>query len=628
MRLRRLRLQNFRQHADTEIDFGDGITGIIGANGSGKTTLLEAIAWAIYGTQAVRGDKEGVRNLRAKPRASVKVELDFELGKHTYHVERGLHTAALLRDGQPIANALKEVTDQLEGVLGMRHDEFFNTYFTGQKELAVMAQLGKTERAAFLSRVLGYDRLRIAQERVRETKNALSAELKGLETGLPDRAGLEAERRAAEEKLARARRGTADAERARQSAAQRFAAEEPRWTDWVAKRERTLALDGDRRMAEQAVDAARREFERLDKELAEALAAREQLKKLASELEPIALLKREQAELERLLQEETARRADQAQLEELTRVRGTLAARLTELEGAPAALAETEGEQARAAERVAQAERAAEELRTAWVRDRQDVETKLQAHRDEYRDLKQQRDVIAGLGPAGICPTCKRPLGEEYEEVIAVLDRQLEQIAFNGNFFRQRFDQLAAEPEALLAAERERDAAAAVARAVSERAGTLRAQVQEAERARVERADGERRAAELERQIAARPAGYDAARHDLVRARLTRLDPIALEAAALETRASRAEPLVTEAEIAERSLSQREAQAKALAAAVADQGFSEEEFKAAKDRHDKASLDLRAAELAVAETRGDLTAAEGTVREVERREEERAGQIG
>ena len=65
MKLHRLRLVNFRQHADTEIAFGDGITGIIGPNGSGKTSLLEAIAWAIYGNAAARGDKDSIRNLRA-----------------------------------------------------------------------------------------------------------------------------------------------------------------------------------------------------------------------------------------------------------------------------------------------------------------------------------------------------------------------------------------------------------------------------------------------------------------------------------------------------------------------------------------------------------------------------------
>ena len=86
MELRRLRLVNFRQHADTEIEFGKGITGIVGPNGAGKTTLLEAISWAIYGSQAARGDKDSVRNLRAKARSSVKVELELALGRHELRI--------------------------------------------------------------------------------------------------------------------------------------------------------------------------------------------------------------------------------------------------------------------------------------------------------------------------------------------------------------------------------------------------------------------------------------------------------------------------------------------------------------------------------------------------------------
>src|SRR5438128_1007145 len=192
MQLLRLRLVNFRQHADTELEFGPGITGIIGPNGSGKTSILEAIAWALYGVQAVRGDKDSIRRLGAKGRAGVEVDLEFRLGAHEYRVKRGLSTAVLHQDGQVIANSLKAVTDKLERTLGMTHDEFFNTYFTGQKELAVMAALGKTERAAFLSRVLGYERLREAQERVREVRNGVAAEVRGLEAGLPDGAALAA----------------------------------------------------------------------------------------------------------------------------------------------------------------------------------------------------------------------------------------------------------------------------------------------------------------------------------------------------------------------------------------------------------------------------------------------------
>ena len=49
MKIHSIRLLNFRQHADTSIEFDSGLTGIVGANGTGKSTILEAIAWALYG---------------------------------------------------------------------------------------------------------------------------------------------------------------------------------------------------------------------------------------------------------------------------------------------------------------------------------------------------------------------------------------------------------------------------------------------------------------------------------------------------------------------------------------------------------------------------------------------------
>lgn len=623
MKLHRLRLVNFRQHADTEIEFGDGVTGIIGPNGSGKTTLLEAIAWAMYGASAVRGDKDSVRNMRAKARSSVRVELEFSLGRHEFRVVRGLHSAELYQDGQPLANSIREVTDKVERLLGMRHDEFFNTYFTGQKELQVMARLGPTDRAAFLSRVLGYDRLKTAQDRLRERRNNIAAEVKGLESGLPDRTVLEAERRTARDRAAAARKAADTAEKQRKAAREALEREEPAWNAWVARRDRVRSLDGERRIAEHAVENARQEFFRLDRELAEAVRAQEELKQRAPELEPIARLKAELAGLERQQREAVARQGEESQLSELRRAAEARQRRRDELANAEA-LATIEREVEAAGKLLEDAEREAEQRRTEWVRSRQDAETKRAELLKQYEDVKEQRDRIQELGPEGECPTCKRPLGAEHPAVVAVLERQLESITADGKFFRQLWDQLAAAPAPVKEAEDTREARLAALERATARVGEVRAQVEEAARLTKEATRDARRVDDIAKRLAARPTGYDAQRHDAVRAELARLEPVAMEAKVLEHRAQRAEILVREAELAERELTSREQTAQQLVAALTAEGFAESDYNAARERHDRASHELRAAELAVAETRGELTAAELAGREAERRERERA----
>jgi hypothetical protein len=188
MRLNRLQMTNFRQHTATAIEFDSGLTGIIGQNGSGKSTILEAIAWALYGMPAARGTRESIRSVRAPARSGVRVELDFDLGGHRYRVVRGLTNAELYLDGAEtaIANTITGVTDLLRRRLGMSLEEFFNTYFTGQKELSVMATMGPSERAQFLSRVLGYEKLRAAQNLVRDRRKVIAAEIVGVRAVMPD----------------------------------------------------------------------------------------------------------------------------------------------------------------------------------------------------------------------------------------------------------------------------------------------------------------------------------------------------------------------------------------------------------------------------------------------------------
>src|SRR6185437_2752731 len=338
MRLVRLRLCNFRQHIDTRIEFDSGITGIIGPNGSGKSTILEAIAWALYSMPAARGTRDSIRSYRAAERAAVKVELEFELSGHHYRVARGLTSADLYLDGAsaPIATSITGVSDLLRRRLGMSHDEFFNTYFTGQKELSVMAAMGPAERAQFLSRVLGYERLRTAQGLVRERRKVIVAEASGLRSAMPDPDVVNRSLADAERRLADATARSAQSDARRVAARATLDALTPKWEAQQRERDTLQALGAELRVVDGERAAAERDAARLERELEEAARARSEVERLSAELGPFTGLQAELRELEKSCNEDRRRQTLADTERSLREELGRLRERLGKVDTAPA----------------------------------------------------------------------------------------------------------------------------------------------------------------------------------------------------------------------------------------------------------------------------------------------------
>jgi exonuclease SbcC len=625
MRIQRIRLTNFRQHELTDLELGTGLTGIIGPNGAGKTTLLEAIAWAMYGMPAARGSRETIRRRNAPPRSKVEVELQFALGAHEYRVVRGLTSAELYQDGDssPVVTSLGAVTERVTRLLGMTRDEFFNTYFTGQKELAVMAAMSAPERAQFLSRVLGYERLRAAQERLREKRSALRARLDALRAGLPDVAELE-------EEDARARERLASAEAAEEAASTRFvdtsaalAEQRPRWEALQQLRDRALRLENDLRIAEHAQASATERAARLERQAAEAAGARGQLDTLWRRLESLPALREEADRLRGLADGFAARQATGAQLEE---VRTTLARLRERIAQVPVAASVAAAEHRVADLRAAHAAGSldAEERRTGWVRDAQDARTKRQGLLDQYRDLKEQRERLVQAGPDGVCPTCARPLGGEFGNVLGVLDRQLEDVLFNGNFYKQRIEQLQPEPPELLEAERRRLALEAELADASAELVRLTQQVQDGVSLERDAASLAERAAGLDADLERLPSSHDQARYEEVEHEVRALEPLMLQAERHRLAAERAE--IVQAEHAEAVAALRAAadRAAALRAEVAALGYEERAYRDAREAEQAADHARREAELALVQARAEAAAAAESLSAVARRRAERA----
>ena len=295
MLIHRVRLSNFRQHEHTDLELGAGLTWIVGPNGAGKTTILEAIGWALYGMPAARGSRETIRRRGAQPRARVEVELEFTLEPHRYRVVRSLHNAELYQDGDPspVAVSIGTVTDRIAHLLGMTKDDFFHTYFTSQKELAALARMTGPERAQFLSRVLGFERIREAQNRLKERRTELRVRLEALRSGLTDPAELEAAEASAKSRMTTARKAEAAASKGFTRAEAKVTEIRPRWEQVQRLRDAAVALETDIRIAEARVAAAMERVERSEREMAEGKEASRLLKEVSRVLAPLPELREE-----------------------------------------------------------------------------------------------------------------------------------------------------------------------------------------------------------------------------------------------------------------------------------------------------------------------------------------------
>jgi DNA repair protein SbcC/Rad50 len=624
MQINRLRLTNFRQHEHTEVEFGPGLTGIIGPNGAGKTTLLEAIAWAMFGMPAARGSRETLRRRGASPRARVEVEVEFALGAHRYRIVRSLNSAELYQDGDPapIANSIGTVTERVTRLLGMTRDEFFNTYFTSQKELVVMAAMSAPERAQFLSRVLGYERLRVAQERLREKRSALRARLDGLRAGLPDSAELEAARKSADERMATARAGEAAAGAANEAAEQHLATIRPQWERLQQLRETALALEAELKLANQKSGSAAEHAKRLEQEAAEASTARKKLEEIKQRLAPLAALREEANTLERQAEAFAARKSYRAQLDEVRIHLASVEERMSRVPTTQLLDAATERvNEARASLTAATVE--SEEQRTVWVRDAQDAKTKRQGLLDHYQELREQRQRIVRAGVAGVCPTCARPLGAEYAKVLELVDRQIEEVRSNGNYYKQRIDQLQEEPVALAEVDHRRIALERDLSEATAELGRLKAQAQEAGPLREEQSRIRQRIGELEGALAGLVDSYDQARHEAVIRETRALEPLALQAERFRVVAERSDAILAELNAARAAVAEVTTTITELKSRIAGLDYSETVFKSFRETEVAAERARREAELALVRAKAEQSAAAEAVEVVVRRQAER-----
>ncbi|WP_375723619.1 SMC family ATPase [Arcobacter sp. KX21116] len=185
MILCKLKLENFKRYKTFELDFDEGLVGIIGKNGSGKSTIFEAILFALYGEFKDRGYKDIVRNANATDKDAVVVELNFEFDSIEYKVVREFRgkalsaNAKLYKNGELITSGAKEVTTSIMKLTKMSKEAFLHTLFASQKELTSLSNSKPEDRKRMIRKLLGLEKIDYIEkeliEKSRELKREISA---------------------------------------------------------------------------------------------------------------------------------------------------------------------------------------------------------------------------------------------------------------------------------------------------------------------------------------------------------------------------------------------------------------------------------------------------------------------
>mgnify|MGYP000350718527 CR=1 FL=1 len=164
MILKKLQLKNFKQYGKLELDFREGLVGIVGKNGSGKSSVFEAILLCLFGTISL--DKNHYKSSWVELKESVFLELIFEVQGKNWRVIREFRGKALApkaglfnQNEDMVATDSKPVTQEIIRLLGMDKDAFTRSVFSGQKELGVISNTKGEERKRMVRKMVGLDKL-------------------------------------------------------------------------------------------------------------------------------------------------------------------------------------------------------------------------------------------------------------------------------------------------------------------------------------------------------------------------------------------------------------------------------------------------------------------------------------
>jgi DNA repair protein SbcC/Rad50 len=394
MRIAELSLRNFRVFEEVDLELPARVIGIFGPNGAGKSSLVEAIQFACYGK--ARTDKSQIRTQGLLTDCAVR--LAFEHGGRHYVVVRTIRgrnhqtDAELYAGDQQLAAGVTEVDGEIQRLLRMDLQVFRASVFAEQKQLDAFSDVTKGKRKEMVLRLLGIRPVDQARTSARREARDTKYNAERLAGALPDLTSQQAELDAARTAAAQAGESATTAEEKLKQAEERAERAATDFAEVDRVREQVERIGVQR-------DGAREQLEELEIQRQE---LQQRIERSEQDLEALAGLEKEHAGLagaeDRLASGEKAVEA----AAQVDRLEG-------EMEGLPqidpsSALAELE---------------AAQEARERAQRDLTKSEAAAERAGEDLAEAQQALDRASEADPSQPCPTCGRPLGDDFEEYVA-----------------------------------------------------------------------------------------------------------------------------------------------------------------------------------------------------------------
>ena len=432
MILTQLLLSNYKQYRHLELDFREGLVGVIGKNGAGKSTIFEAILYCLFGRD--EGSKAHIRSTFAEdPKATVLLELGFEIGEIHYKVRREFRGKAMsvnaefFKNSELVAKGVSAVNEELVKVLHMEREAFKRSVFSGQKELSELSDTSGEARKKMIRKMLGLDTLDDVQAKVGSDIRDLNSQIIGQQQNLLDEDAikeLEAEAKKLDKELKiklqlleKENKALSKTEAEYKIKKDIFEQEEARLKQHhtlermlVQTRERLASLTEQKDSLQNKLSALQKQKSELEKQ-------RESFANFESDKKQVQVL-----ELQR--QKQVNRASVLSRIEEHKQQLQTSKQHLDEFQLQLAEKDKTEQNLQQHKLDYISLEQQMEQKRNEL----RGVDQQIAGLNASLQERKEKLESLKTIGRDGTCPTCLQPLLDGYEKVLAELDTQIQQL--------------------------------------------------------------------------------------------------------------------------------------------------------------------------------------------------------